>query len=82
MTKSAHRIGISNNISSKTCSYLIYPMHYKMWLPFLFSSISSGIVKMAGRVSYPYGEITANTTIIIAASSTLLSSFVSYITIG
>jgi hypothetical protein len=47
-----------------------------------FLPISSGIVKMAGRVSYPYGEITANTTIIIAASSTLLSSFVSYITIG
>jgi hypothetical protein len=30
MTKSAHTIGLSNNISSKTCSYLIYPMHYKM----------------------------------------------------
>jgi hypothetical protein len=50
MTKSAHTIGISNNILSKTCSYLIYPMHYKMWLPFLFSSISSGIVKMAGSL--------------------------------
>jgi hypothetical protein len=35
-----------------------------------------------GKVSYPYGEIIANTTIIIAASLTLLSSFVSYITIG
>jgi hypothetical protein len=26
-TKSAHTIGISNNISSKTCSYLIYSMY-------------------------------------------------------
>jgi hypothetical protein len=35
-TKSAHMTGISNNISSKTCSYLIFPMYDEMASTLLF----------------------------------------------
>jgi hypothetical protein len=43
-------------------------MHYKMASIPLFFHFKWN--RKDGRVSYPYGEITANTTIIIAASQT------------
>jgi hypothetical protein len=49
-TKSAHTIGISNNISSKTCSYLIYSMYDEMASTPLFSHFE-GNCKDAGSPS-------------------------------
>ena len=42
--KSAHALGISNNISSKTCSYMIYLMHCEMAYSVSLFSISSSML--------------------------------------